>query len=452
MIQNIKLFLKKYNLQDKIIIVGFSGGYDSMCLLDILSKIKKDTEFLNMKIIAAHFNHNWRGEESLKEQEVCRLFALSRDVEFYTETAGPNIKKTENDARIARYEFFENAVDEYNADAVFTAHNKDDNAETVLYRIIKGTGIVGLSGIAEKRNIFYRPLLKTSRAEILQYCTKNNLEPNNDSSNQNTKYQRNYIRLNLIPMMQKINENVKDALNTLANVASADNKIIEEYLQTIRPNIFKNRGIVPDEYKKLSEPVKLRLLHEYIQFIGLDYDYKKVMEIYNFIEKNIQHKNGSTISLATALWLYADNKVIETIPKKGETIQERIEQPVIIDQEGSFYFSGREFTIKPFKKDKIFLFPEETSNFAYVDLSNKNSDINFPLTLRHRQDGDIISPFGMSGTMKFKKYLNAKGIARHNRDNLILLCSDNEVLWAIGVGISNKISVKSEPTHVIEIK
>ena len=119
-------FLEKYDLQDKTIIVGFSGGYDSMCLLDILAKLKEN--FIELNIIAAHFNHNWRGEESLKEQEVCRLFAISKGIEFYTKTADKEVKKTENDARIARYEFFEEALEEYDADAVFTAHNMDDNA------------------------------------------------------------------------------------------------------------------------------------------------------------------------------------------------------------------------------------------------------------------------------------------------------------------------------------
>lgn len=93
MINRVVEFLKQYELTDKTIIVGFSGGYDSMCLLDILSKIKKMSEYSDLNIIAAHFNHNWRGEESLKEQEVCRLFAASRGMEFYTDIAKPNVKK-----------------------------------------------------------------------------------------------------------------------------------------------------------------------------------------------------------------------------------------------------------------------------------------------------------------------------------------------------------------------
>lgn len=436
-------FIKKYNLQDKTIIVGFSGGYDSMCLLDILSKIKDMPDFYDMTIIAAHFNHNWRGEEAKKEQEVCRIFAQSKGIEFYTKTASC-IKRTENDARILRYEFFEEAIEEFDADAVFTAHNYDDNAETVLYRIIKGTGIIGLKGIAEKRNVFYRPLLNIKRSDIVNYCSANNLCPNNDSSNMDTKYSRNYLRLNVIPAMEKINESVKDALNILSVNACNDNQIIEEYLQNLRPIIFENSSIISKEYKKLSKPVKLRILYEYIQSLNLDYDYKKIQEIYEFIENNITQRNGSTISLASALWLYADEKIIETIPHKDKN--HSITEEITIDENGEYIIGEYKFSIKPFKENEIFVFPNSTSNFAYTNFKN----VPFPLTLRTRKDGDVITPFGMNGTMKLKKYLNSKGIPRHNRDKIYMLCSNSEVLWVIGVGLNNKISVIDKPTHVLE--
>ncbi len=442
-------FLKKYDLQDKTIVVGFSGGYDSMCLLDALSKIKNQPEFYDLNVIAAHFNHNWRGEEALREQEVCRLFASAKGFEFFTKTAKNNIKKTENDARIARYEFFEEAFDEYDADAVFTAHNYDDNAETVLYRIIKGTGILGLKGIAEKRGYFYRPLLYIRRSEILEYCNNNNLSPNNDSSNADIQYKRNYLRLNVIPSLEKINLNVKEAINTLSDIAKSDNEIIEEYLKPLREKVLLSDGkICPKTYRELSKPVKMRLLHEFIQSLDLDYDYRKVCEIYDFIEANITQRNGSTKSLATAKWLYADEKTIEVIPPKKD-VQEEIRKMIEVEVggEGGYTFGDKVFSLKKFVEKDLFVFPESTSKFAYVDFSR----VKFPLTLRTRRDGDVISPFGMTGSMKLKKYLNAKGVPRHSRDNLLLLCSDNEVLWVVGVGLSNKISVKDKPTHVIEV-
>lgn len=441
-------FLKKYELEDKIIVVGFSGGYDSMCLLNILSEIKNLPEYDDLKVIAAHFNHNWRGEESFKEQEVCRLFASSKGFEFYTKTASGDIKKDENSARQARYEFFEECIENFDADAVFTAHNKDDNAETILYRTIKGTGLVGLKGISENRECFYRPLLKTSRAEIMDYCFEHNLTPNQDSSNNNTKYCRNYIRLNIMPMLEKINPAVKDSLNTLAEVAVSDDSIIEEYLSTIRGNVFNAEGnLIPSVYKNLTEPVKLRFLHEYIQMLELDYDYKRIKEIYNFIENNIDRRNGSTISLASARWLYVDEKTIEEIPKRKQNFNEGLFEPININGIGEYEIGNKTLTIKEYMEKDLFIFPDSTANFVYVDLS----EITLPLTVRTRQDGDTINPFGMTGSMKLKKYFNSKGVSRHVRDDILLLTQGSEVLWAIGVGISNKIGVTKTPTHVIEI-
>ncbi len=443
-------FLNKYDLADKTIIVGFSGGYDSMCLLDILSKIKNLEGYDDLKIVAAHFNHNWRGKEALHEQEVCRLFAASKGFEFYTKIASPSLKKTENDARIARYEFFEECVENFDGDAVFTAHNKDDNAETVLYRAIKGTGLVGLKGISEKRDIFYRPLLKTPRSEISAYCEKYNLTPNFDSSNNDINYRRNYIRLNIMPALEKINPSVIDSLNTLAEVAVSEDSIIEEYLKTIREKIYTQDGrLISQEYEKLSEPVKMRILREFIQNLDLDFDFKKIKEIYDFIEKYIEKRNGSTLSLASAKWLYVDDKIIETLPRKSDFDVLLTEiPPVEINGDGLYEFGDKKISVKKFVQSEIFVFPESTANFVYVDLSA----VELPLQIRVRQEGDIINPFGMKGTMKLKKYFNSKGVSRHNRDSIILIAKDNEVLWVSGVGLSNKIGVTEKPTHVIEIK
>ena len=163
----VEKFINKYNLTGTFI-VAFSGGYDSMCLLDVLSKISDD-------IVAVHLNHNWRGEESRQEEQNCREFANHANIKYYTETLSDDIEKTETAAREARYEFLKKCAKKFNSNIVFTAHNYDDNAETVLYRIIKGTGTIGLQGILEHRDIFYRPLLKTSRTEIEKNIKDNKL-------------------------------------------------------------------------------------------------------------------------------------------------------------------------------------------------------------------------------------------------------------------------------------
>jgi tRNA(Ile)-lysidine synthase len=397
----IKQFIEKYKLSGTFI-VAFSGGYDSMCLLDMLYKSGYD-------VIAVHLNHNWRGEESLKEEKVCEEFAKSRNIKFYAETLSDDIAHTETCAREARYEFFKRCAKKFNSNVVFTAHNYDDNAETVLYRIIKGTGIAGLCGIAEHRDIFYRPLLKTSRKDIEKYCKNNNLTPNNDSSNENTKYKRNLIRKKILPLMREINPKVIEALNSLSEISKENNS----QKQDVRELLIKH---------------------------NIDYDRKKIEEIYKFINENKNSKSGKTISLTKDLWLFVNDKTLEVITK-----QKKSTENVKIDKCGEFDFGDFVFSIKPFT-EKIKNFPKDSDFCAYI-----NTD-KIDFSLRYRKDGDIIQPLGTNGSQKLKKYLNEKKIPKHKKDNIILLCDKNEVLWVSGFGISEKIKVKENPTHIIELR
>ena len=190
-IDAVELFLEKYNLlkPKNNIIVAFSGGYDSMCLLDVMKELAAKYD---LNLCAVHLNHGWRGEESDKEEENCKNFCS--DINFYSEKLSPDIPHTETAAREARYEFFEKCAKKFNSKVILTAHNANDNAETVFYRITRGTGITGLEGINETRGIYYRPLLNIYRADIEKYCTDKNLTPNIDSSNFNTEFARNKIR------------------------------------------------------------------------------------------------------------------------------------------------------------------------------------------------------------------------------------------------------------------
>ena len=415
---NIKDFIKKHNLSGTII-VAFSGGYDSMCLLDILNK-------LGEKVIAIHLNHNWRGKESLKEAENCENFAKSRGIEYYSEILPDSIEKTETAAREARYDFFRRCAKKFNSKIVFTAHNFDDNAETVLYRIIRGTGTIGLQGITEKRDIFYRPLLKTTRAEIEKYCTDNNLNPNNDSSNSNTKYKRNFIRHKIIPLLREINPNVTVALNSLSEIAYEDNNIINTYLHT---NLIQ-----------ASEIEQKRLIYKILNENNLDYDREKIENIQKFIQENKNSKSGKKISLADNLWLFVSSKKAEVVNKTEKNTEE-----INISKCGKYEFEDYIFSIEKYNKN-IEKFPNDKEFKAYISVD----EINF--TLRHRKDGDKIQPLGSLGSQKLKKYLNEKKIPQHEKDKLIFLCKDNEILWAAGIGLNEKIKVAQKPTHMLKLE
>lgn len=414
----IQKFINKYNLSGTFI-VAFSGGYDSMCLLDVLYK-------MNFDIVAIHLNHNWRGEESRKEEKNCKNFAKQNNIKYYTETLPDNIEKTETTAREARYDFFKRCAKKFNSNVVFTAHNFDDNAETVLYRIAKGTGIVGLQGISEHRDIFYRPLLTVMRKDIEAYCQENNLTPNIDSSNNNTKYKRNLLRQNIIPLLKEINPNVIEAINSLSELAVENNKLINEKIST---NLLK-----------ATEIEQKYIIYDLLTQNNIDYDREKIENIQKFINENKHTKSGKTISLTKDLWLFVSNQKIEII---HNTTKDNTE--IIITECGSYKFGNQTFTIT--KCDEIPLkYPPDNEKKAYISTDK----INF--TLRHRLAGDRIKPLGSNGTQKLKKYLNEKKIPQHEKDNLVLLCKDNNVLWVAGYGISEEIKVVNNPTHVITLK
>jgi tRNA(Ile)-lysidine synthase len=430
----IKTFLKDYNLDNSSLtyLVGFSGGYDSMCLLHALKKIAKDN-----KIVALHLNHKWRGDESDLEEMNCKNFCEQIGVEFYCEDLSSDISQTETAARDARYRFFEKCGDKYNSDVIFTAHNKNDNAETIIYRICKGTGISGLKGIAQNRGIFYRPLLSISREEIEKYCKNHKLTPNNDSSNSDIKYKRNYIRAKILPVLNEINPNSIDMINSLSNVAKEESQIIDEYLAIIKEKISEGNNFQTKKFLKLSKAVQKRLIYNMFIENNLDYDQKKILNILDFIEENSVSKSGKTCSLTNNLWIFVSDKIIKLVAKNKD------EMPYFhITKEGKYKKGDYVFEIEPFVKE-VKKFPKETEDIAYVDLSK--FDINFEI--RTRQDGDVIQPFGLDGSQKLKKYLNSKKIPNHEKDKLLFLVCGKEILWAINYGISDRIKVVKNPTH-----
>lgn len=450
MIETVEKFLVDYDLNhpNDTLLVGFSGGCDSLCLLDILNGLSQKYKF---KLIALHLNHNWRGEESKQEEDNCELFCKKNNIEFISKTLDGDAKHTEHVARDARYAFFLEHAKKHPNSAIFTAHTKSDNAETIIYRIIKGTGISGLQGILPKRMLgetpLYRPLLTISRNEIEDYCNCKGLVPNTDSSNFDINYKRNFIRHKIMPLFAEINFHAEKSINNLASLAISQNNIVNEYIKKIMQEIYVDKKLLTEKFKELSEDVKQRIIYDACLKFGLDYDLKKIKNILEFINDNANSKSGSRYSLTNDLWLFVSSKYTYVITK---TKADENPDELNITQEGQFKLNdGKVFSIEKYSDsaEKI-KFPSENATTAYVNFP----DTELNLTLRTRRDGDFIAPFGMTGSMKLKKYLNLKKIPQHEKDGILLLCQGSEVLWAIGVGLSNKLKVVTKPTHVIRLK
>ena len=443
--------LKKYNLTGKnhILFVAFSGGIDSTCLLDVLFKLSEEYRF---KLVAGHLNHNWRGEESKKEELNAQKFCTQRNIEFYSETLPENITQTEKEARNQRYAFFNRITELTKATAIITGHTLSDQAETVLYRIIKGTGIPGLKGIPEVRYqekfpAIYRPVLEITREENIKYCEKNNLLPNIDSSNFQEKYLRNRIRLKLLPELKTYNSGIENALLRLASLAGDSEEIAEEYLRSINKEIYtENNVISAQKFIKLSPSVQRRILLNLFTENNIEYNYEKIRDNLNFIKESSLLKSGNTISLKENLWLFASSSEIRII---NCITADKISEIIHVKPDGETFFPelNLTFNIMIWDKELPAKFPKETENAAYVDLSK----IKFPLFLRTRRPGDIIQPFGMQNKTKLKKYLINKGAPEFTRDKLLLIANEEEILWIPGIGLSELLRVDNIPTHKIQV-
>ena len=265
--------IKKYNMikeGDKVVI-GVSGGPDSITLLNVLNKFK---EKLNIKIYVAHINHSIR-KEADEETEYVREFCKKKGVEFFfkkidVEQEAKKLKiGTEEAGRNIRYAFFEEVAKKVGANKIATAHNSNDNAETVLMNIIRGTSISGLKGIEKMRdNKFIRPLIETTRDKIEEYCKIENLNPRYDKSNKENVYTRNKVRNLLIPYIQKeFNPNIIEGINRLSNIATEEerflNSLVEEEYKRIlikeRRESNKKKGkdfLLETENKSVEETVQ----------------------------------------------------------------------------------------------------------------------------------------------------------------------------------------------------
>lgn len=434
----IEKFLEKYNLlkPEKVIIVGFSGGFDSISLLKVLKDLSQVYTF---RLIAGHLNHNWRGEESALEAQNCKDFCVQNDIEFYTETLDATEKHTETRARELRYQFYNNIIEKFNADALLTAHTKSDTAETLIYRLIKGTGIHGLKGISPQLGKIYRPMLDISRKEVEIYCEENRLTPNEDSSNLNNKYSRNFIRNKILPLFAQINKEYEKSINSLSQLAIEEENIVKEYLTQL--NIINNNKINTNIFKDQSLAVQKRTIYELFAQNDIEYSDEKITNSLSFIIENISSKSGKKYSLNATQWLFVTNKNIEIISKT-----EKNEEVINITECGEYPFDNYIFSIQNYSETPE-KFPQDEEFCAFADLSKVKN-----LILRTRRNGDKIQPLGSKNITKLKKYLMNKNIPQHIKDSIILLCSGNEVFWVSGYGLSEKIKVVKNCTHVLTLK
>ena len=300
--QNFLDTIKENNLINKgdVIVVGVSGGPDSITLLTCLNKYK---DYLGIKLICAHINHLIRKDSTEDEQfveNVCEKMGIKCYVKRaeVERIAKEQKKGTEEVGRKIRYDFFDEVAEKENANKIAIAHNMNDNAETMLLNIVRGSGLTGLEGIqAQEYGKYIRPLINCTREDIEEYCSKNNLQPRIDSTNKENIYRRNIIRNKILPEIKELNPNIVQSLSNLSKIVKVQNTHIKNEVENIynkigSPSLGKIELDLP-EFQKLDLSVQQNLiLYTISKALGSARNIEKVNvdDIIKMCKRNVGNK------------------------------------------------------------------------------------------------------------------------------------------------------------------
>jgi len=442
-----------FNKGDKVI-VAVSGGPDSICLLHLLNQLSKQLE---ITLIVAHVNHCLRGVEADKDQEFVHNFCEDFKIECYSKRidvnkiAEINNVSGETAGRDARYEYFNELKDKFKANKIALAHNANDQAETIFMRIIRGTGLEGLTGIKPVRDhVFVRPLINITRNEIEEYCSINNIIPRIDKTNLETIYTRNKIRLELIPYIEKnFNSDIINGLIRLGDTAKKDNDFIEKQVELSYKkhcHIKPEKVIIKSEAFNEDEAVLSRIIRRtFLEVNGNLYNFEKI-HIYDII--NIQKQGtGKEITLPGAINAINDyGDIIITKEKKSSEV-EKYKFTLHIDEENRIQHIGKNIALKVLDYDKKLNFTDKP-NIRNFDFDKIKGDI----VVRNRKDGDKFIPFGMKGTKKLKELLIDLKVKKSERSKIPLICFGEDIAWIVGYRISDKFKITDSTKHILQIK
>ncbi|MBQ7466598.1 MAG: tRNA lysidine(34) synthetase TilS [Clostridia bacterium] len=424
---------------DKVL-VGVSGGTDSMCLLSMLLKAKSQMGF---QLLAVHINHNLRGQESERDENFVKKYCEKNDIKFICESvdvlkhAKKYGKTTEQAARELRYLAFEKIMQKEKATVLAVAHHKDDQAETVLMHIARGSSLKGATGMQIKSGNIIRPLLNFTRKDIEEYNKANKIPSIKDSSNDDVNYNRNYVRHKVIPVVEKAYPDVVNSLCKFASKCAVD----EDFIQSQIPYklIVSSEKTVKllNEVDSLHLAIKTRLVKRAFEQLGafFDIEEKHIFEVLNLFKM----KNSSKISLPFKITAFKEYDGVVLTQNKPDL------------KNGYYEFKTGKTNIENFGAIEIkLLSDDEMPVFGdgnhYVDFES----IPATAVWRTRQDGDMFSKIG-SGSKKLNDYFTDKKIPLRLRDEIMVLASGNKVLVVAGYDISDSVKITSGTDKIAKI-
>ncbi len=414
------------------ILIGFSGGADSRFVLYFLNKYAAKYK---IEIAAVHVNHMLRGKEAERDENFCRKVADEIGIEFYSKSvnvksyAKKNKLSIEEAARILRYEVFEEIADKENFTKICTAHNMNDNSETVLLNLFKGTGTAGLSGIPPKRGKIIRPLLAVTRDEIEDYLSSENIKFITDSSNADVNFLRNKIRREILPVVRSgINPQVDKAILNLSGIISERNVFIKNYADKLRVKLLEKDSGKLKLKISLPETDSTLLLNEILrpELVGI-FSFSPEYQDIEKIKDLINSQKGSVAAFRENLY---------GIREKNEVLFYRAKE----------HSGESEITFRLGEKVKTddfeLIFKDNLNKEAGCEIISLD-DLDETFILRKWKTGDKFQPLGMKGKKKISDFLTDIKIPSHERADVYVVENNNEIIWVVGYRISDKVKIKN---------
>jgi tRNA(Ile)-lysidine synthase len=452
LLPQVKKTIARYGLFERgdKVLVACSGGADSMALLTLLLKLREEYA---LRLAVAHFNHRLRRAAEDDERFVIRMaqklglpvYVRREDIRAYAEKNGLNIEEA---GRERRYKFLRGTAVRIGATRIATAHTLTDQAETVLMRILRGSGPTGLGGIAPCINgLIIRPLIEVERREVEAYIRARNIPYREDETNRDLRYQRNRVRLRLVPYFERNFEpKIVQHLGRLAEISREEEEVWEQYSQAEAERaIFREKGRILLDARRLSAlppaPGR-RLVRAFLSMVKGDlrrFSFRDVEAV-----RCLSERKQAVLPGRLVLWR---EKGLISIKERTEPVL-RYEHEWDGKKKLAIPGIGFSFAGKRIKKGPTRLRSYNDDRRALLDAGK----VRFPLLVRSRCEGDRYRPLGAPGRKKLKEIMRAKGIPVSERGRHPVFLSGGAIVWVLGLPVSEdfKITLATSMIFVIE--
>jgi tRNA(Ile)-lysidine synthase len=416
----------------KKLLLATSGGLDSMVMVNLFHK-------LSFEIAMAHCNFQLRAVESFEDQKFIQNHAEENGMnlfltQFDTEAFAKDYKlSTQVAARELRYNWFQEIVDTENFDFILTAHHADDNAETFLINLSRGTGLDGLTGIPSQSGNVIRPLLIFSRKEIENFAKENNVNWREDSSNASDKYLRNKIRHHLVPILKELNPDFLSSFRKTQTYLQESQTMVEDASIMVYQQVAKEIG--EDTHFDLKKLKQLSNYKSYLYQWLRDFGFTAWQDIYDLVGgqtgKQVYSKDFRLLKNRETLILVSKREAEETEEFLIEKNQDKVNIPLNL----SFC--------------KVADIGIVSNTTIFVD-ENK---LDYPLVLRKPIKGDFLHPYGMNGkTKKLSKLFKDEKLSLLEKEDSWIICSENQIVWVIGLRQDERFKIESYTTNILKIE